>query len=128
MLYATTDLATIEMRVQQIIPTSSSTCIDKRQSLHMLQVFRCAWKTGIAPRSLAMEHVGFGTMNGPDGKPFKTREGGVLKLNDLIEMTPDKARERLHEADVAARPAGRERNSRTSPRKVGVAALKFADL
>lgn len=125
-LYATTDIATIEMRVQQMHPDLILYVIDKRQSLHMLQVFRCAWKTGIAPRSLAMEHDGFGTMNGPDGKPFKTRAGGTMKLKDLIELVTTKANERIEEAHVAADLPDEERTE--IARMVGVATLKFADL
>src|SRR5436190_12813909 len=73
-----------------------------------------------------LEHIGFGTMNGPDGKPFKTREGGVLKLKDLIEMARGKARERLHEAGLGEDLAREEFEDIAG--KVAVAALKFADL
>ena len=73
-----------------------------------------------------MRHVGFGTMNGPDGKPFKTRAGGVLKLRDLIEMAEDKARQRLHEADLGAELP--EEEFEATAHQVAVAALKFADL
>jgi arginyl-tRNA synthetase len=125
-LYATTDLATIEMRVQEMHPDLILYVIDKRQSLHMLQVFRCAWKTGVAPRSLAMEHDGFGTMNGPDGKPFKTRAGGTMKLKDLIELVTTRAEERIEEAHVATDLPEDERKE--IARMVGVATLKFADL
>lgn len=125
-LYATTDLATIEMRVQEMHPNLILYVIDKRQSLHMLQVFRCAWKTGVAPQSLAMEHDGFGTMNGPDGKPFKTRAGGTMKLKDLIELVTTRAEERIEEANVATGLPEDERKE--IARMVGVATLKFADL
>jgi arginyl-tRNA synthetase len=125
-LYATTDLATIEMRVQQMHPDLILYVIDKRQSLHMLQVFRCAWKTGVAPQSLAMEHDGFGTMNGPDGKPFKTRAGGTMKLKDLIDLVTTRAEERIEEANVATGLPEEERKE--IARMVGVATLKFADL
>ncbi|HEY2323753.1 MAG TPA: arginine--tRNA ligase [Thermoanaerobaculia bacterium] len=125
-LYATTDLATIEMRVQEMHPDLILYVIDKRQSLHMLQVFRCAWKTGVAPQSLAMEHDGFGTMNGPDGKPFKTRAGGTMKLKDLIDLVTTRAEQRIEEANVAAGLPEEERKE--IARMVGVATLKFADL
>jgi arginyl-tRNA synthetase len=125
-LYATTDLATIDMRVRDMHPDLLLYVIDKRQSLHMLQVFRCAWKTGIAPKSLAMEHDGFGTMNGPDGKPFKTRAGGTMKLKDLIELVTTRAAERIEEANVATDLPEDERKE--IARMVGVATLKFADL
>ncbi len=59
--------------------------VDKRQELHFQQVFRCVKKTGIAEEKLSLDFIGFGTMNGKDGKPFKTREGGVMRLQDLIE-------------------------------------------
>jgi arginyl-tRNA synthetase len=114
------------MRVQQMHPDLILYVIDKRQSLHMLQVFRCAWKTGVAPQSLAMEHDGFGTMNGPDGKPFKTRAGGTMKLKDLIELVTTRAEERIEEANVATDLPEEERKE--IARMVGVATLKFADL
>ena len=75
-LYGTTDLATIEQRVQDFHPDLILYVVDGRQGDHFSQVFRAAHKTGIAPASVKLEHVGFGTMNGPDGRPFRTREGG----------------------------------------------------
>lgn len=125
-LYSTTDLATIEMRVQKFAPDLVLYVIDKRQSLHMLQVFRCAWKTGIAPRAMQMEHIGFGTMNGADGKPFKTRAGGTMKLKDLISLVTSRAEQRIAEAQVATGLPEEERKE--IARMVGVATLKFADL
>jgi len=88
-------------------------------------VFRAACLAGYATEG-ALEHVGFGTMNGPDGKPFKTRAGGVLKLRDLIEMTSGKARERLHEAGLGDDLPPQEFEA--TALKVAVATLKFADL
>src|SRR5436190_15150333 len=73
-----------------------------------------------------LEHIGFGTMNGPDGKPFKTREGGILKLRDLIELITGKARERLHEAHLGEELSPEEFEA--TALRVAVAALKFADL
>lgn len=125
-LYSTTDLATIDMRVRKFGSDLVLYVIDKRQSLHMLQVFRCAWKTGLAPRTMQMEHIGFGTMNGPDGKPFKTRAGGTMKLKDLITLVTSRAEQRIAEAQVATGLPEDERKE--IARMVGVATLKFADL
>jgi arginyl-tRNA synthetase len=99
--------------------------VDQRQADHFETVFRAAYLAGYA-REGALQHVGFGTMNGADGKPFKTRAGGVLKLRDLIDMAEDKARERLHEAGLGAELAPEAFEA--TAHKVAVAALKFADL
>jgi len=88
-------------------------------------VFRAAYLAGYAAEG-SLEHIGFGTMNGVDGKPFKTREGGILKLRDLIDMARDKARERLREADLGGELPADE--FETTAMQVAVAALKFADL
>jgi len=124
-MYGTTDLATILDRKQSFGPDHVLYVVDQRQADHFEIVFRAAYLAGYAIEG-SLEHVGFGTMNGVDGKPFKTREGGVLKLNDMIVMTRDKARERLHEADLGAEldPEAFE----DTANKVAVAALKFADL
>jgi arginyl-tRNA synthetase len=124
-MYGTTDLATILDRKQSFAPDLVIYCVDQRQADHFEIVFRAACLAGYAAEG-QLEHVGFGTMNGTDGKPFKTREGGVLKLNDLIEMTRAKARERLVEADLGAElePEAFE----ATAHMVAVAALKFADL
>src|SRR5678815_1357266 len=100
-MYGTTDLATILDRKQAFDPELVIYCVDQRQADHSEIVFRAASLAGYAQEA-RLEHIGFGTMNGTDGKPFKTREGGVLKLADLIEMTRSKARERLHEAGLGA--------------------------
>ena len=123
-MYGTTDLATILDR-RSFDPDLILYCVDQRQADHFEQVFRAALLAGYA-REGALEHVGFGTMNGTDGKPFKTRAGGVLKLRDLIDMVMEKARERLHEAGLGA-DLTLEAFEETA-RKVAVAALKFADL
>jgi arginyl-tRNA synthetase len=123
-MYGTTDLATIVDR-RTFGPDLVLYCVDQRQADHFEQVFRAAYLAGYAAGG-ALEHVGFGTMNGADGKPFKTRAGGVLKLRDLIDMVLEKARERLHEAGLGA-DLGGEAFEETA-RKVAVAALKFADL
>jgi arginyl-tRNA synthetase len=124
-MYGTTDLATILDRKNTFDPHHVLYAVDQRQADHFEIVFRAAYLAGYAEQG-SLEHVGFGTMNGTDGKPFKTREGGVLKLNDMIVMTRDKARERLHEADLGAEldPDAFE----DTANKVAVAALKFADL
>lgn len=125
-LYSTTDLATVEMRVEDLGVEVMLYVVDRRQSDHLNQVFRVARKAGIAGDDVEMEHIGFGTMNGPDGKPFKTREGGVVRLGDVIEMLETAARERLDEAHIAERYPEEER-ARIA-HLVGVAALKFGDL
>jgi len=124
-MYGTTDLATILDRRQSFDPHLVLYCVDQRQADHFEQVFRAAYLAGYAEPG-GLEHIGFGTMNGADGKPFKTRAGGVLKLHDLIEMAREKARERLREAGLGAdlTPEVFE----DIAHKVGIAALKFADL
>jgi arginyl-tRNA synthetase len=124
--YGTTDLATIEQRVCDYDPHLILYVVDKRQSDHFVQVFRSAHKTGIAPAALELEHIGFGTMNGRDGKPFKTREGGVMKLKDLIQMVTDRAFKRMEEGKVGQEIDPAEKAE--IARMVGVAALKYADL
>ncbi len=124
-MYGTTDLATVIDRRRSFDPEQVLYVIDQRQADHLEQVFRASYLAGYAePGSL--EHVGFGTMNGTDGKPFKTREGGVLKLHELIAMTTDKARARLREADLGSGFSAEEFEDVAA--KVAVAALKFADL
>jgi arginyl-tRNA synthetase len=125
-LYSTTDLATVEMRVDALGIELILYVVDRRQADHLEQVFRAARKTGIAPPDVVMEHIGFGTMNGPDGKPFKTREGGVVRLGDVIEMLQSAARKRLDEAHIAEGYPDEERERIAA--QVGVAALKFGDL
>ena len=124
-MYGTTDLATVLDRRRYFDPELVIYAVDQRQADHFEVVFRAAVLAGYAAEG-ELQHVGFGTMNGPDGKPFKTRAGGVLKLRDLIEMVGGKARERLHEAGLGAElpPAEFE----DTAMKVAVATLKFADL
>ena len=124
-MYGTTDLATILDRKRSFDPELVVYCVDQRQADHFQVVFRAAYLAGYATQG-QLEHVGFGTMNGTDGKPFKTREGGVLKLNDMIELTRTKARERLHEAGLGENLSPAEFEDIAG--KVAVAALKFADL
>ena len=124
-MYGTTDLATIVDRRRGLDPQLMLYVVDQRQADHFEQVFRAAALAGYA-ESGTLEHIGFGTMNGVDGKPFKTREGGVLKLHDLIGQATDKARERLREAGLGGELA--EAEFEATAHKVAVAALKFADL
>ncbi|HEX3408459.1 MAG TPA: arginine--tRNA ligase, partial [Caulobacteraceae bacterium] len=124
-MYSTTDLATILDRKRSFDPDLAIYVVDQRQADHLEVVFRAAYLAGYAAEG-SLEHVGFGTMNGADGKPFKTRAGGVLKLRDLIEMIVGKARERLHEANLGAELS--EDEFEATALKVAVAALKFADL
>ena len=124
-MYGATDLATVVDRARGFDPQLVLYVVDQRQADHFQQVFRAASLAGYAADG-ALEHVGFGTMNGTDGKPFKTRAGGVLKLHDLITLATDKARDRLREADLGAELAPEA--FETTAGQVAVAALKFADL
>jgi len=124
-LYGTTDLATIIERVRDQDPALILYVVDHRQHGHFEQVFRAAHLAGFAGKA-TLEHVGYGTMNGPDGKPFKTRAGGAMKLYDLIEMGKAEAEKRLAEQGIGADYAPAERAE--IARKVGIAAIKFADL
>jgi arginyl-tRNA synthetase len=124
-MYGTTDLATILDRKRFFDPDLVLYVVDQRQADHFETVFRAALLAGYA-RPGQLEHIGFGTMNGADGKPFKTRAGGVLKLRDLIDMAVEKARERLREAGLGAELP--EAEFETTASRVAVAALKFADL
>jgi arginyl-tRNA synthetase len=124
-MYGTTDLATIVQRREQLQPELYLYVVDQRQADHFTQVFRGAERAGWAqPETL--EHIGFGTMNGADGKPFKTRAGGVLKLGDLIGMTLEKARVRMREAKMGDDLPPDEFED--VAHKVAIAALKVADL
>jgi arginyl-tRNA synthetase len=124
-MYGTTDLATILDRQRSFAPQLILYAVDQRQADHFEQVFRAAYLAGYAAEG-SLEHIGFGTMNGTDGKPFKTREGGVLKLHDLIEMAREKARERLREAGLGAELDADAFED--IAHKVAISALKFADL
>ncbi len=124
-LYGTTDLATIVDRVREQNPDLVLYVVDQRQHLHFEQVFRAAEKAGLAGKA-HLEHAGFGTMNGTDGKPFKTRAGGVMKLFDLIAMVTAEAEKRLAEQGIGADYSAEERAD--IARMVGIATLKFADL
>jgi arginyl-tRNA synthetase len=124
-LYGTTDLATIVDRIQTQNPDFILYVVDQRQHGHFEQVFRASKKAGLNGHA-GLEHAGFGTMNGVDGKPFKTREGGVLKLYDLIAMATDEAGKRLAEQGLAEEYPVEERAA--IAKAVGIASIKFADL
>ncbi|HBS34525.1 MAG TPA: arginine--tRNA ligase [Parvularcula sp.] len=124
-MYGTTDLATILDRRETAHPDRIFYVVDGRQRDHFEQVFRAAGKAGLYPED-RLEHLWFGTMNGKDGKPFKTRAGGVLKLRELIDMVDQKAAARIAETGLAEGYGASE--TAAIARKVGVAALKFADL
>jgi arginyl-tRNA synthetase len=124
-LYGTTDLATILDRKQTVAPDLTLYVVDLAQSDHFEQVFRAADKAGLAPEG-SLEHVKFGTVNGPDGKRLRTRDGGTFRLSDLIASAIERADQRLHEAGLAE-DADKEEHDRIA-RMVGLAAIKFADL
>ncbi|MCL4144047.1 UNVERIFIED_CONTAM: hypothetical protein GTU68_063186, partial [Idotea baltica] len=125
--YHTTDLATIKDRMDMTPPPERMLyVVDQRQAHHFVQVFRAAGLLGLIDDS-RLEHIGFGTVNGPDGKPFKTREGGVLRLADLNAMALEEATKKIKEADKL--PADMPDDERAEvAAKVAVAALRFADL
>ena len=122
-IYATTDLATMVQRTQDFKPDKIFYVTDKRQALHFEQVFRAARKAGIVKAETGLEHLGFGTMNGKDGKPFKTREGGVMRLENLIADMTDFVRAKVVENKIVAEDAVEE-----TTRKIAMAALKYGDL
>jgi len=119
-LYLTGDMATVHRREKLYRPDQYIYVIDARQSLHMEQLFRAVKKGGIAPAKTKFVHVALGTVNGSDGKPFKTRAGGTIKLEDVFDIVTEGARKRLNES-------GRQFDETTAQR-IGFAALKFADL
>ena len=122
-IYATTDLATMVQRMGDFKPDRMFYITDKRQSLHFEQVFRAAKLGGIVPEDYTLEHLGFGTMNGKDGKPFKTRDGGVMRLEMLIKDMTDFVREKVVENQIVT---GDEVEPTTQ--KIALAALKYGDL
>lgn len=126
-MYSTTDLGTIIDRMETHNPAKILYVVDQRQSLHFEQVFRAARKGGLVSADTPeLTFAGFGTMNGTDGKPFKTRAGGVMKLEDLIAMGVEKAQARLDEANLSDDIDEAERADIAN--KVALAAIKFADL
>ncbi len=125
-MYGTTDMATVVERVKLYNPSKMVYIVDQRQGLHFEQVFRAVRKGGIVNDNVELTFAGFGTMNGPDGKPFKTRAGGVMRLDDLIAMAIEKAEARMAEAHVAEDMPQVEKDD--VAHKVAIAAIKFADL
>jgi len=122
-LYGTTDLATVVERVRNYKADEIIYLADKRQGLHYEQFFRAAKKSGIAGENVELDFIGFGTMNGKDGKPFKTREGGVMRLADLINLIKEAGKEKLKGNKNISAGDVEEISS-----KVGLAALKYGDL
>ena len=120
--YETTDLATILQRRKEENPDEIWYCVDARQSLHFDQVFRAARKVKLVEDRVGLEHIGFGTMNGKDGKPFKTRDGGVMSLKALIEQVENETRKRINPETVD------EEHKEEVAKTVAIAALKYADL
>ncbi|MDD3219484.1 MAG: arginine--tRNA ligase [Lachnospiraceae bacterium] len=122
-LYNTTDLATIVERMKLFHPDEICYVVDKRQELYFTQVFRCARKTKLVEEDTRLQFLGFGTMNGKDGKPFKTREGGVMRLEHLLE----EINEEMYKKIVDNRSV-KEEDARKTAQMVGLAAIKYGDL
>ena len=122
-LYGTTDLATLVQREQDYHPDQVIYVVDKRQELHFTQVFRAAKKTGIVPEETRLRFLGFGTMNGKDGKPFKTREGGVMRLESLIAEINEEMYRKITDNRTVSQEEARE-----TARTVGLSAIKYGDL
>ena len=122
-LYATSDLGTILDREKEFSPSKYIYITDKRQELHFIQVFRTAKKAGYVKEDIPMVHLMFGTMNGKDGKPFKTREGGVMRLESLVKEINDAVYDRIMENRTVSQEEARE-----TSRIIGLAALKYGDL
>lgn len=119
-LYSTTELATIYDRMKEYNPDEIWYIVDKRQDLHFTQVFRAAYKTKIAKEDTKLVFAGFGTMNGKDNKPFKTRDGGVMRLEDLLSMVTAESLKRLNENIVEDREEIAE--------KIAMSSVKYADM
>ena len=119
-LYSTTEMATIYDRIKSYHPEELWYIVDKRQDLHFTQVFRACKKANIVSENTNLVFAGFGTMNGKDGKPFKTRDGGVMRLNDLLELVKKECLAKLNENIVVNRDEIAE--------KIAISAVKFADL
>lgn len=122
-IYATTDLATLIQREHDFKPDQIWYIVDARQGLHFTQVFRCAKKAGLVPEEVTLAHIGYGTMNGADGKPYKTREGGVMRLADFYNTVYEAALER-----VSASNFSKDADREDIARKITVATIKFGDL
>ena len=122
-LYTTTDLATIVERMKLFNPDEILYVVDKRQELHFIQCFRCAKKAKLVEDDTRLTFLGFGTMNGKDGKPFKTREGGVMRLEVLIREITDYVTEKIRENQTVS-----DEELPETAKKIAMAALKYGDL
>jgi arginyl-tRNA synthetase len=122
-LYSTTDLATIIDREENYQPDKMIYVVDKRQELHFVQVFRVAKKAGFTSETTPLVHIGFGTMNGKDGKPFKTRSGGVMRLENLIEEINEEMLKKIMENRTVS-----PEEAKKTAEIIGLAALKYGDL
>ena len=128
-LYSTTDLATIVMRMQDYNPDSIIYLADQRQSMHFIQVFRCARKTGLVGDDVQLTHIGFGTMNGKDGKPFKTRDGGVMRLEYLLDEINEEMLKKITENQKEKENLDiSDEEAQKTARMVALAAVKYGDL
>ena len=128
-LYSTTDLATIVMRMQDYNPDAIIYLTDQRQSMHFVQVFRCARKTGLVGPDVELTHIGFGTMNGKDGKPFKTRDGGVMRLEYLLDEINDEMLKKITENQKEKENLDiSEEEAKQTAKTVALAAVKYGDL
>lgn len=119
-LYATTDIATVMMRNEKEVPDEIIYLTDNRQAKHFETFFRCCKLAGISPEGQKLTHIAYGTMNGTDGKPFKTRAGGVVRLKDVVNLLIERAREKLAENGIVG--------DDELARRIGVSAMKFGDL
>lgn len=122
-LYATTDIATIYERMKLYHPDKIIYVVDKRQAMHFVQVFRTVRKAGITDEGTELVHVGFGTMNGKDGKPFKTRDGGVMRLESLLNEI-----EEGMETKIRDNKNVREEDAKKTAEMVALSAVKYGDL
>lgn len=128
-LYSTTDLATLVMRMKENNPDRVIYLADARQSMHFTQVFRCARKTGIVPETTDLVHIGFGTMNGKDGKPFKTRDGGVMRLEYLLKEIDDEMLKKIQENQKEKENLNIDQaEAEATAKTVALAAVKYGDL
>lgn len=128
-LYNTTDLATMVWRMEDYHPDELIYVVDKRQELYFTQVFRCARKTGIVKEDTGLKFLGFGTMNGKDGKPFKTREGGVMRLEYLVSGVNDEMLKKIQENQKSKEDLDiNQEEAMATAKKIALAAIKYGDL
>ena len=120
-LYDTTELATLYSRIKRFKASKYFYLTDVRQELHFVEAFRAAYKTGIVPKDISLEWFGFGTLNGPDGKPFKTRDGGIMSLRELINIVKTETRKVIKDNI-------KEEDKDDLAEVLAIAAIKYADL